>query len=197
MGKLNHDLAALGWDNPKRRVSEGAVIRICADHLRLSHHHLFFQIYLYPESLTSHKFFPFSQERIIQLQKQNQFIHNFTSEKMNSETKSKAEERYKNSSLRLQNVTRNHLGPLSFPKFEVIEGTENKAKALREALDNVILARSEIKKKQQSKKRIGDIVLSWFRASYPFVNIAITLTKDATTVIPTRYTADIYLRYRL
>ena len=101
---------------------------------------------------------------------------------MASENKVKAEERYKAAALDLQRVTCSHLGEITFPKFEVNDGTEDKAKALGQAVENIIQARSEIKKQREAKRRIGDIVIGWFRASYPFANLLITVAKEASAV---------------
>ena len=65
-----------------------------------------------------------------------------------SRLKTKAEERYKSAALNLQKVlpkeTCTRLGEITFPKFDVIQGTENRAKALCNALENLIQARSEL-----------------------------------------------------
>ena len=106
---------------------------------------------------------------------------------MKSENKTKAEERYKSAALELQRVilaknTSDRLGEIAFPNFE-IHGTENKAKALAEALESIIQARSEMKNKQELKRRIDDIVIGWFKASYPFVTLLITVAKEMASVI--------------
>ena len=105
---------------------------------------------------------------------------------MGAGDRAKAEERYKSAALKLQNVipndVRSRLGEVMFPQFEVIDTTRNKVKALGEVLEIIIQARSEIKKKEESKRKIGDIVISWFRASYPFATLVIMVAKEGSSV---------------
>lgn len=74
------------------------------------------------------------------------------------------------------------MGEISFPDFEAIDGTQNRAKALGEALENLIQKRSEVREKQEAKKGIGNIVIGCFRASYPFANLLITVAKEGAAV---------------
>ena len=94
----------------------------------------------------------------------------------------KAEERYKIAVQNLQNIICGRLGNITFPKLEGIDGIENTAKVLQQAIESIVQARSEIKKKQESQKRIGGIVIGWFRASYPFANLLITIAKEGAAV---------------
>ena len=81
---------------------------------------------------------------------------------MGSGDRAKAEKRYKSAALKLQNVfpndLRSRLKEVTFPQFEVIDAMSNKAKALGKVFEIIIQARSEIKK--ESKRKIGDIVIS-------------------------------------
>ena len=103
-----------------------------------------------------------------------------------SGNKLKAEERYKSAALNLQNVmpkeTCRRLGDITFAEFDAIHGSGKRAKALGDALENLIQARSEVGKKKEAKKGIGDIVISCFRASYPFANLLIRMLKEGSQV---------------
>lgn len=113
-------------------------------------------------------------------------IYNSKSDGMVSPIKSRAEARYISAALELQKVipkeTHPHLGQITFPDFKVINGTESRARALGDALENLIQLRSEVRNKQEAKKRLGDIVLTWFRASYPFANLLIMIAKEGSAV---------------
>jgi hypothetical protein len=67
---------------------------------------------------------------------------------MVSEIKARAEQRFISAARDLQKVTskelRSRLGEITFPDFEAINGIGNRAKALREALESLIHARSEV-----------------------------------------------------
>ena len=100
--------------------------------------------------------------------------------------KPKAEERYKSAALDLQKVmpkeTCRRLREITFAEFDTIHGTGKRAKALGDALENLIQTRSEVRKKWDVKKGIGDIVISCFRASYPFVSLLIKVAKEGSAV---------------
>src|SRR5271163_1618489 len=103
-----------------------------------------------------------------------------------SYSKFKAEERYTSAAVDLQKVipkdTCKRLGEITFPQFDTIHGIENRAKALRDALEKLIQARSELGKKREAKKGIIDITINCFRASYPFAKLFITVAKESSTV---------------
>lgn len=108
---------------------------------------------------------------------------------MKSERVTRAQRRYISSVQDLQNAIPNklqRLGTITFPDFTVIAGTANKAKALQETLDKVMEVTPELEKIQKSretKKKVGDVVIGCFRASYPFANLFLTVAKDASGVI--------------
>jgi ribosomal protein L17 len=100
-----------------------------------------------------------------------------------------AQQRFVSAAQDLQKVipktTFSHLRNIAFPDFNAINGTPNKAKALREVLDTIIEATSEGKatpKKREVIKKIGDIVISCFNSSYLFANLFLTVSKNASAV---------------
>lgn len=105
---------------------------------------------------------------------------------MNSQRNAKAHQDYISAALDLQKATPeetcNHFGKVTFPNFTIIGGTENQARALHKTLEDLMEARSESDKKRESKKGIRDIVISCFRASYPFANLFITVAKEGSSV---------------
>jgi hypothetical protein len=106
---------------------------------------------------------------------------------MSPEGITKARKKYISAALNLQRVaskeTRSRLSQIRFPDFKAIDGTGNKAAALREVLEKVMEVRSEEEKKREDKKKIGDIVIGCFRASYPFANRFLTIAEEGSSVI--------------
>jgi hypothetical protein len=74
------------------------------------------------------------------------------------------------------------LGKVSFPKLDGIDGVENKAAALADAMEGLIQARVSERKEKGRKNKVGDMMMSWFRASYPFVTLFLTVAKDGSAV---------------
>jgi hypothetical protein len=109
----------------------------------------------------------------------------------------KAKKRYISAALNLQRVTsketRGRLCHITFPDFQGIEGIGNKAVAIREVLEDVMEVRSDEEKKREDKKRIGDIVVGCFRASYPFANLFLTVAKEGSSVITNKKTPSNFL----
>lgn len=100
---------------------------------------------------------------------------------MSSSRRLRCEQNYKSAATDLQTAL-----PLAisatlkpFPDFTVISDTEERARALGDAVEELIKARNE----QRGEKRgCGDIVVGWFRASYPFANLLITVLKEGAAV---------------
>lgn len=84
------------------------------------------------------------------------------------------------SSLPKETCTR--LGEISFPDFKGISDPETKVGELESALERLIEARSEIGKKEGRRKKISSVMVSWFRASYPFANIFLVVAKEGSAV---------------
>ena len=103
-----------------------------------------------------------------------------------SYNKLKAEEKYTSAAIDLQKIipkdTCKRLGEIAFPQFDTVDGIENRAFALGDALEQLIQTRSEVGKKREAKKGIVDIVINCFRASYPFAKLFITVAKECSTV---------------
>ena|SRR5436305_5162314 len=103
-----------------------------------------------------------------------------------SYNKLKAEERYKSAAIDLQKViskeTCKRLREITFPQFDTLDGIENRAKALGNALEKLIQARSEVGKRREAKKEIVDIVINCFRASYPFAKLLVTVAKEGSAI---------------
>ena len=103
-----------------------------------------------------------------------------------SYSKLKAEERYTSAAIDLQKVipkeTCKRLGEITFPQFDTLDGIENRAKALGDALEKLIQARSEVGKRREAKKGIVDIMINCFRASYPFAKLLVTVAKEGSAV---------------
>jgi hypothetical protein len=59
---------------------------------------------------------------------------------------------------------------------------EDKATKLEDALEKLIQARTELGKKQGRRKKVGDLVVTLFRASYPFAKLFLTVAKEGSAV---------------
>jgi hypothetical protein len=76
--------------------------------------------------------------------------------------------------------TQTRLAKVSYPTPQQQDTVSDRTKVLERAIDDVLQYYSL--KDQQKEKRISEIVLGWFRASYPFANIFLRLTKDGASV---------------
>lgn len=71
---------------------------------------------------------------------------------------------------------------VSYPNSELQQSkVSERAKVLERAIEGVLRYRNDLKDKQK-KKRIGNIVVRWFRASYPFANLFLCIMKDGSAV---------------
>ena len=81
----------------------------------------------------------------------------------------------------LSEKTRRRLGQIKFPDFSNVASAEENAKSLEDALENLI----EVKKKKKDieKKKMGDVLIGWFRASYPFARLFLNVAKEGAAVV--------------
>lgn len=70
----------------------------------------------------------------------------------------------------------------TFPDFSVASGTGDRAKALGDVVERIMQAWDERRAAQETKRRVGDVVISWFTASYPFATLLITVLKEGAAV---------------
>jgi len=98
----------------------------------------------------------------------------------------RAEEFFKAAVLRLERTmpkdTSARIGQVTFPNFNNIDGVEDKAGKLEDTLEKLIQARTELGKKESRRKRVEDVMVNLFRASYPFANLLLTVAKDGSAV---------------
>jgi hypothetical protein len=98
----------------------------------------------------------------------------------------RAEENFKAAVLRLQGTipkdTSARIGQVTFPNFDNIDGVEDKASKLEDALEKFIQARTELGKKESRRKRVEDVIVTLFRASYPFANLFLTVANQSSAV---------------
>ena len=97
----------------------------------------------------------------------------------------RAEDKFLSAAQKLQKALPNEicdrLGKISFPKLDAVEGVVNKAKALSEALESLIQAANATKGKKRRKK-VSDVMERWFRASYPFANLFLSVATTGSAV---------------
>ena len=97
-----------------------------------------------------------------------------------SSRRRRSEEDYKDAAHALQKVIPKQIAAkITFPDFTVITGTEERARALADVVGELIQERNEQRAKEYG---VGDIVIGWFRASYPFANLFLTVLKSGASV---------------
>jgi len=80
--------------------------------------------------------------------------------------------------------TTSWLGGITFPPMESIENVDERVGLLSDFLDKIIDARAEVRNADERKHTFQRLVLSWFKASYPFANLFISVLKDGSSVNP-------------
>ena len=98
---------------------------------------------------------------------------------------SNAEMRYNTAALNLQKVipksTQSVVLKINYPTTHQQATVGDRAKVLERAIDSILRYRNDLKDSQK-KRRIGDTVIRWFRASYPFTNLFLGVMKDGSAV---------------
>jgi hypothetical protein len=99
----------------------------------------------------------------------------------------RAEENFKAAALLLQRTipidASARIGNIAFPDFDNVDGVEVQAHKLESALETLIQARTELGKKESRRRKVEDVMTSWFRASYPFANIFLSVVKQGSAVL--------------
>ena len=97
--------------------------------------------------------------------------------------KKRAEEKFIIAAGELQNAipekTCDRLGEISFPNLDGVCDVETRASALGDALERLIQARGE---RANDKKKVGDMMMKWFKTSYPFAKLFLTVVKEGSSV---------------
>jgi len=97
----------------------------------------------------------------------------------------RAEDNFKSATIRLTNAipveTSARLRKLSFTSFEHDHNPNLEAKAgeLGTILENLIQARKDA---SGDKRKFEDVILGWFRASYPFATLFLNIAKTGSEV---------------
>jgi hypothetical protein len=78
--------------------------------------------------------------------------------------------------------TSSWLGHLHFPQFEYVDNVEVNIGLLTNFLEEVIKAREEVRNVVERKNKFQQLVLSWFKASYPFASLFLAIAKDGASV---------------
>ena|ERR1700738_439986 len=74
------------------------------------------------------------------------------------------------------------LGQIGFPNFNYPDNVENTAKDLEASLETFIRAQKELRLKESRRKKVKDVIVRWFSASYPFSNLLLTILKEGSAV---------------
>src|SRR5436190_1515218 len=103
-----------------------------------------------------------------------------------SPREARAAHNFKSAVLHLKSVlpteTCTRLGEITFPDFDQIDNVHERAEALEAALEELIQARANLSKKGGWGKKIEDLMLTWFQASYPFATLFLTVAKEGSSV---------------
>jgi len=75
------------------------------------------------------------------------------------------------------------LAQIKFPSFEQLNNLEDKAKVLENTLEGLLQSRKELAVNQHGKRKAKEVLIGWFRASYPFANLFLQLTKEASCTV--------------
>ena len=99
----------------------------------------------------------------------------------------RAEDNFRTAALQLRNAlppaTCSRLGQVSFPHFNDSESLESRTKHLQMALQGFIMSRGDVGIKQGDRKMAEDFVTNWFRISYPFASLFLTVAKAASSAV--------------
>ena len=80
------------------------------------------------------------------------------------------------------------LGRIKFPDVEDFEhyNIEDKTTELERMLENIIRTRTDIKRNSSSltRRKMEEVMVRWFKASYPFGNLILTVAKEGANVSP-------------
>lgn len=108
--------------------------------------------------------------------------------------RARVESNFKAAALRLQSVipdkTCARITAISFPIFDDIDNVENKAEELEKSIETFIKAHSEARERKGHSRKIQNATVSWFRASYPFVTLFLTVAKEGSAVSPPKATSN-------
>jgi hypothetical protein len=103
-----------------------------------------------------------------------------------STPKSRASESFNAASQRLRDVlnksTRSYLAGIEFPNLDT-NSVEATAAELEKVMATFIEARREFRMNPTRSKTVKNTIRSWYNATYPFVNLILTVGKTASPVI--------------
>ena len=98
----------------------------------------------------------------------------------------RAEDYFASAVLRLKNAlptaTCARLGQVTFPDFEDAVTLDERAQKLEKTLEALIAAQTQVGEKHNLRRKAGDLVVRWFRASYPFANHFLMVAKEGANV---------------
>lgn len=75
------------------------------------------------------------------------------------------------------------VGQITFPTIDATNDVETNAAQLEAFLEKTISFRKDLQEKPSCAKAAKNVVLGWFRASYPFANLVLSIAKDSVQVL--------------
>jgi hypothetical protein len=82
----------------------------------------------------------------------------------------------------LPKSTQHYLGKAQFPTFHADRGVEVSAADLQVAIEDMIRTRKEFTANPKRAQKVKDTTTRWFRASYPFAEVLLTIAKQGSSV---------------
>jgi hypothetical protein len=105
--------------------------------------------------------------------------------------RARAEQRFKSAVRTLTNSIPTEinarLGQLSPPNFEHVATVGLKAAELETFLENFVQVRADAAKDPKRKKKFEGVVLSFFKASYPFASLFLAITKEGASAVHSQF----------
>lgn len=99
----------------------------------------------------------------------------------------RAEDSFRTAASELRNAllpaTSSRLGKISFPDFNGGDSLESRTEHLQTALQAFFKAREDVDIKQDRRKKAEDLVVNWFRVSYPFASLFLTVAKETSSAV--------------
>jgi hypothetical protein len=96
-------------------------------------------------------------------------------------------EQYKTSIQRLHRSlsksSQHYITQIPFPTFRHGQGVESSADELQKAMETMIQSRKEFKDTPSRTQKVKDIANRWFRASYPFAELFLSVANQGSSVI--------------
>ena len=83
----------------------------------------------------------------------------------------------------LSKATRKNIGAVSFPSLSTSKSIDENASDLEAAIDNLLELQDKEKFSPTGGDKVKQYVRRWYRATYPFADLILRVSRDASQVI--------------